>query len=217
MEEQTLENVTHQSNAKRMKRRLQPSGRWGHATRDAPCGFTPASVRRLVTKQEDSENEAPCHLFPFLSLLRNPSPLGNHARVSVEQEPDKVRKRSLDVRRRCAEESEMEEVRYSDAEVPLVSKEENAPALPPPRHSTETARSAETLPSPLTRMTSCSPPSGRPPIPTALLGRRSTTMAGRCRCRTQYRHHWMSGVLERRLRFLSAPPRALPAPIRVHQ
>ena len=74
-----------------------------------------------MTKQEDSENEAPCHLFPFLSLLRNPSPLGNHARVPVEQESDKVRKRSLDVRRRCAEESEMEEVRYSDAEVPLVS------------------------------------------------------------------------------------------------
>ncbi|KAG8214378.1 hypothetical protein J3R82DRAFT_9370 [Butyriboletus roseoflavus] len=152
------------------------------------AGLLPASARRLVARQEDSESEdamppvpvpAPPQRHP--PTRKPPPPI----EVPMEQESEQIgrasRGTSDDGVQVEAEESEMEEVHYSDAEVPVVSEEENAPVLPPPRRPMQTPRSAEALPTPPPRMTSRSPPPGRPPIPmipAALLGRRPSAATG---------------------------------------
>jgi hypothetical protein len=139
----------------------------------------PASARRFVATQEDSESEdavlpvpvpAPPQRHP--PSRKPPPPI----EVPVEQESEQAGRESRgtsdDGVQVEAEESELEEVRYSDAEV----QEDDSP-----RRSTRMARSAEALPTPPPRVTSRSPPPGRPPIPmipTALLGRRPSTTTG---------------------------------------
>ncbi|KIJ07836.1 hypothetical protein PAXINDRAFT_173234 [Paxillus involutus ATCC 200175] len=148
-----------------------------------PAGLPPASVRTLVSKQEDSESEdatppvpvpAPPQRAP--STRRLPPPV----EVPVAQRPEQRGRLSSDASddgvQVEADESEIEEVNYSDADVPPTSAEvEEAPTLPPPRRSSAVLRSIEALPTPPPRMTSRSPPPGRPPIPSipaALLNRR---------------------------------------------
>ena len=146
-----------------------------------PAGLPPTSARRLATRQEDSESEDVVLPVPVPASQRSPPtrkpppPI----QVPVEQQDAGADSRgtSDDGVKVEAEESEMEEVRYSDAEVQLGSEEEEVS----PRRSTQTARSAEALPTPPPRMTSRSPPPNRPPIPTiptALLGRRSSSGMG---------------------------------------
>ena len=124
---------------------------------------------RLVPGQEDSENEDAVPPVPVPAPPQRPLPtrkLPPPVEVPVKQEPEQAgrgsRRSEDDGVEVEAEESELEEVRYSDAE--------------------ETAHSVEALPTPPPRtMTSRSPPPGRPPvptIPTTLLGRRSSTTAG---------------------------------------
>lgn len=148
-----------------------------------PTGLPPASARRLVATQEDSESEDAVPPVPVPAPPQRPPPSRKPPppiEVPVEQESERAGRESRgmsdDGVQVEAEESPMEEVRYSDAEVPSVSEEEDAS-----RRSTYTGRSPEALPTPPPRMTSRSPPPGRPPIPmipTALLGRRPSTTAG---------------------------------------
>ncbi|KAH0826157.1 hypothetical protein J3R83DRAFT_5576 [Lanmaoa asiatica] len=152
------------------------------------AGLPPPSARRLVSRQEDSENEDTVPPVPIPAPPQRPPPTRKPPppiAMSVEQVSEQAggesRGTSDDGVQVEAEESEMEEVRYSDAEVPLASEEEDVRALPPPRRSTQTPRSAEALPTPPPRMTSRSPPPGRPPIPmitAALLRRRPSTTTG---------------------------------------
>ena len=142
------------------------------------AGLAPASARRLVARQEDSESEdgvppvpVPAPLQRYPPTRKPPPPIT----VPVEQAGGESRRTSDDGVKVEAEESEIEVVRYSDAEVPLVSEEEDAP-----RRSMQT-RSPEALPTPPPRMKSRSPPPGRPPIPmipTSLLGRRPSAASG---------------------------------------
>ncbi|KAF8547171.1 hypothetical protein OG21DRAFT_958184 [Imleria badia] len=152
-----------------------------------PAGLPPASARRRVSRQEDSESEDTVLPVPVPAPPQRPPPARKPPppiEVPVEQEPEQAgrdsRGTSDDGVKVEVEESEMEEVRYSDAEVPLASSEEEAPALPPPRRSTQTPRSPEALPTPPPRMTSRSPPPNRPPIPMipSLLGRRKSSTTG---------------------------------------
>ncbi|KAG2081235.1 hypothetical protein BD769DRAFT_1733228 [Suillus cothurnatus] len=132
-------------------------------------GVAPATARRLAPKQDDSENEdaalpvpAPAH------PARRPLPP-----VEVDPAQEYRQARSEDDVRVEMEESEVEEVYYSDADIrePI---EEEGPPLPPPRRSSSTLRSSEVLPTPPPRPP---PPVGRPPIPSipvTLLNRRSS-------------------------------------------
>ncbi|KIJ64569.1 hypothetical protein HYDPIDRAFT_154226 [Hydnomerulius pinastri MD-312] len=145
-----------------------------------PVGMPPAPVRRPIARQEDSESEdaalpvpvpAPAQRGP--PVRRPPPPV----QVPVEQE-----QASDDGVQVEAEESEIEEVHYSDADVPSASaEEEEAPPLPPPRRSPTALRSTEALPTPPPRMISRSPPPGRPPVPSipaTLLNRRPSVPTG---------------------------------------
>ena len=139
------------------------------------AGLVPASTRRLAVRQEESESEDAVPPVPVPAPLQRPPPTRKPPPPieSVEQEGRVSREMSDDGVHVEAEESEMEEVHYSDAE--------EAPALPPPRRSiSQPARSPEALPTPPPRMTSRSPPPGRPPIPmipASLLGRRPSATA----------------------------------------
>lgn len=134
------------------------------------AGVAPTTARRLAPKQDDSENEdvalpvpAPTH------PARRPLPP-----VEVDPEQEYLLTKSEDDVRVEMEESEVEEVYYSDADV-RESVEEEGPPLPPPRRSSLTLRSSEVLPTPPPR--SPPPTVGRPPIPSipaALLNRRTS-------------------------------------------
>lgn len=152
------------------------------------AGLLPASARRLVARQEDSESEDAIPPVPVPAppqrnpLSRKPPP---PIQVPVPQESEQAGRESRgtsdDGVQVEAEESELEEVHYSDADIPVASEEEDAPALPPPRRPMQTPRSAEALPTPPPRMTSRSPPPGRPPIPmipAALMGRLPSSATG---------------------------------------
>ena len=149
-------------------------------------GMLPPTVgvptRRPVTKQEDSESEDTVPPVPVPAPLQRLPPsrkLPPSIEVSAEQTSarrsgESSRRTSDDGVRVEAEESEMEEVRYSDAEAPMASEDENARA-------SQTPRSADALPTPPPRMVSRSPPPNRPPIPTIpaiLLGRRPSAVTG---------------------------------------
>ncbi|KAG6376877.1 hypothetical protein JVT61DRAFT_903 [Boletus reticuloceps] len=134
-----------------------------------PSGLPPASARRLVTRQEDSESEDTVLPVPIPAPLQRPQSIRKPPppiEVTVQQEAEQARGESRgtsddDGAKVEVEESPVEEVRYSDAD-----------------RSTQRAHPAEALPTPPPRMTSRLPPPGRPPIPaipTVLLGRRSST------------------------------------------
>ncbi|KAG1780702.1 hypothetical protein EV702DRAFT_1079921 [Suillus placidus] len=137
------------------------------------AGVAPATARRLAPRQDDSENEdaalpvpAPAH------PARRPLPP-----VEVDLEQEYHQTKSEDGVRVEMEESEVDEVYYSDADV-REPVEEEGPPLPPPRRTSLTLRSAEVLPTPPPRPP---PPVGRPPIPlipAALLNRRSSVATG---------------------------------------
>lgn len=150
------------------------------------AGLPPTMARRVVQQQADSESEDAVPPVPVPAPPQRPPPTRKPPppiEVPVEQEPGSAGRESShstsdDGVRVEAEESEMEEVRYSDADAPLVSEGEDVPARVA---SSRTPRSAEALPTPPPRMTSRSPPPGRPPIPiipAALLGRRLSATAG---------------------------------------
>ncbi|KAG1768504.1 hypothetical protein EDD22DRAFT_872083 [Suillus occidentalis] len=133
------------------------------------AGVAPATARRLAPKQDDSENEdaalpvpAPAH------PARRPLPP-----VEVDQEQEHRQASSEGSVRADMEDSEVEEVYYSDVDV-QEPVEEEGPPLPPSRRLSLTLGSAEVLPTPPPRSP---PPVGRPPIPfipAALLNRRSS-------------------------------------------
>ncbi|KAF8837858.1 hypothetical protein BDN67DRAFT_1013553 [Paxillus ammoniavirescens] len=143
----------------------------------------PVSVRTLVSKQEDSESEDATPPVPVPAPPQRAPPtrkLPPPVEVPVAQRPEQRGRLSSDTSddgvQVEADESEIEEVNYSDADVPPTSSEvEEAPTSPPRRRSSAVLRSVEALPTPPPRMTSRSPPPGRPPIPSipaALLNRR---------------------------------------------
>ncbi|KAF8125764.1 hypothetical protein EV363DRAFT_1350105 [Boletus edulis] len=134
-----------------------------------PSGLPPASARRLVTRQEDSESEDTVPPVPIPAPLQRPQSIRKPPppiEVTVEQEAEQAGGESRgtsddDGAKVEVEESPVEEVRYSDAD-----------------RSTQRAYPAEALPTPPPRMTSRLPLPSRPPIPaipTVLLGRRSST------------------------------------------
>ena len=137
-------------------------------------GVAPATARRLASRQDDSENEDAALPVPApVPPSRRPPPP-----IEVDSEQEQSRGTSDDGVRVELEESEIEEVYYSDAEA-RASVEEETPPLPPLRRSSVTARLAEALPTPPPRVTSRSPPPvGRPPVPSipaTLLNRRPST------------------------------------------
>ncbi|KAG1732307.1 hypothetical protein EDB19DRAFT_1734733 [Suillus lakei] len=132
----------------------------------------PATSRRLAPKQDESENEDAALPVPA------PAPPARRPPPPVEVDPEhEYSQTSEDSVRLETEESEVEEVYYSDADV-QESVEEEGPPLPPPRRLSLTLRTVEVLPTPPPRSP---PPVGRPPIPfipAALLNRRSSVATG---------------------------------------
>lgn len=130
------------------------------------AGVSPVTARRLASKQDDSENEDAALPVPAPA----PPPRWPPPPVEVDSEQEHSQGTSDDGVRVELEESEIEDVYYSDSEV-RASVEEETPPLPP-------QRLAEALPTPPPRVTSRSPPPvGRPPvpsIPTTLLNRRTS-------------------------------------------
>ncbi|OJA10865.1 hypothetical protein AZE42_06829 [Rhizopogon vesiculosus] len=142
------------------------------------AGVAPATTRRLASRQEDSENEDAALPVPAPA----PPPRRPPPPVEVDSEQEQSQGTSDDGVRVELEESEIEEVCYSDVEM-RPSFEEEAPPPPPPRRSLSVkVRSADVLPTPPPRMTSRSPPPlGRPPVPSipaSLLNRRPSVAAG---------------------------------------
>lgn len=183
MEEEGKEEEEEVARKQRIAAKLAGMGGMRFGMLPPPAGLLPASARRLVAKQEDSESEDAVPPVPVPAPPQRPPPTRKPPppiQVPVEQEPEQARRDSRgtsdDGVQVEAEESEIEEVRYSDVEAPLASEEEEAPALPPPRRSSQTPLSAEALPTPPPRVTSGRPPI--PMIPTVLLGRRSSGTAG---------------------------------------
>lgn len=152
--------------------------RFGMLSTSVPVGMAPASARRLVSKQEDSESEDVALPVPAPASQRGPP--SRKLPPPVEPEPEKQdfggsRVLSDDGVKVETEESEIEEVHYSDADVRSEEDEEQAPPLPPPRRPVATSKPLDALPTPPPR----SPP-GRPPVPAlpgSLLARRASGTA----------------------------------------
>lgn len=150
--------------------------RFGMLPHSVPVGMAPASARRLVSKQEDSESEDVALPVPAPASQRGPP--SRKLPPPTESEPvqpdlEGSRVLSDDGVKVEAEESEIEEVHYSDADV---RSEEEAPPLPPPRRPVATSKPLDALPTPPPR----SPP-GRPPVPAlpgSFLARRASGTAG---------------------------------------
>ncbi|KAG2146837.1 hypothetical protein DEU56DRAFT_786765 [Suillus clintonianus] len=136
-------------------------------------GVAPVTARRLAPKQDDSENEDAALPVPAPAPpARRPPPP-----VDIDPEQEYSQTTSDDGVRVEMEESEIEEVYYSDEDV-RESVEVGVPPLPPPRRPSLALRSVEVLPTPPPRSP---PPIGRPPIPsipTSLLNRRSSVATG---------------------------------------
>ncbi|KAI6044906.1 hypothetical protein EDC04DRAFT_274203 [Pisolithus marmoratus] len=129
--------------------------------------FPPPSARRLVPRQEDSESEDAALPVPVPPPQRAPSI--RRPPPSFEAEPEQSSLRMFEME---AEESEAEEVQYSDMDVHPGEEEGIPPPLPPARRATTTSAPIDALPT-LPR----SPPT-RPPvpgIPAILLNRRAST------------------------------------------
>ena len=159
--------------------------RFGMLPPSVPVGMAPASARRLVSKQEDSESEDVVLPVPAPSSQRGPP--SRRPPPPVEPEPEQQdlassRVLSDDGVKVEAEESEIEEVHYSDADVRSEEEEVVAP-LPPARRPVATSKPLEdVLPTPPPRS-----PLGRPPVPGlpgSLLARRVSGTAGSVSSRT---------------------------------
>ncbi|KAL4073317.1 hypothetical protein V8B97DRAFT_1953941 [Scleroderma yunnanense] len=153
--------------------------RFGMLPPSMPVGMAPSSARRLVSKQEDSESEDVALPVPAPASQRGPPSrkLPPPAEPKLEQN-DLAGSRFLsdDSVEVEAEESEIEEVHYSDADVRSEEDEELAPPLPPPRCPVATSRPLDALPTPPPRSLP-----GRPPVPSlpkALLTRRASATTG---------------------------------------
>ncbi|OAX35991.1 hypothetical protein K503DRAFT_722107 [Rhizopogon vinicolor AM-OR11-026] len=177
-QEQTETEEDEAARKQRISAKLAGMGGMRFGMLPPGAGVAPATARRLASRQEDSENEDAALPVPAPAPpSRRPPPP-----VDVDSEQEQSQGTSDDGVRVELEESEIEEVRYSDAEIPR-SFEEEAPPLPPPRRSLSVkVRSADALPTPPPRMTSRSPPPlGRPPVPSipaSLLNRRPSVATG---------------------------------------
>ncbi|KAG6330319.1 hypothetical protein ID866_8770 [Astraeus odoratus] len=149
-------------------------------------GMAPSSARRLVSRQEDSENEDVVLPVPVPAPQRAPPSRKLPPHVAVEPEHQGLGQSEKsghgmsddDVKMETEEsEIEIEEVHYSDADVHSLSAEEEevVPPLPPPR-LVATSKPMDALPTPPPRSVPGRPPV--PSVPASLLNRRASTTAG---------------------------------------